>query len=88
MRIALRLLAFAFVQVRGAVIEVTAGGHVTEPTYQFSGWEGEHVANMSVDANGTIIASSNILADDFKLRAGGTLAQLARSSSRPTTPCL
>ena len=33
---------------------------------------------MTADANGTIIASSNILADDFKLRAGGTLAQLAQ----------
>ena len=43
------LLAFAFVLVRGAVIEVTAGGQEINhpPTYRFSGLDGEHLVNLT-----------------------------------------
>ena len=71
MRVVLRLLAFTFLQVRGAVIEVTAGGAVSDPTYQFSGWNGEHLANLSANHN-SIVAS-----DDLKTGSGNSVDDLA-----------
>ena len=56
-----RLFALA-VQLRGtsgAVIEVTAGGSVTNPTYQFSDLGGMHLANMTASAS-SIVASTDL----------------------------
>jgi len=57
----IRLFALA-VQLRGtpgAVIEVTAGGSVTNPTYQFSDEGGVHLANMTASAS-SIVASTDL----------------------------
>jgi hypothetical protein len=57
----IRLFALA-VQLRGtpgAVIEVTAGGAVTNPTYQFSDLGGVHLANMTASAS-SIVASTDL----------------------------
>ena len=53
-----------------AVIEVTAGGSYAEdPTYSWADANGVMIANMTADAAGNIIASSNISAADFQLRS-------------------
>lgn len=58
--------------VKGAVIEVTAGGTVTEPTYQFSDFIGGHLANLTANSDGDITASG-----DLKTGTGNGLDDLA-----------
>mgnify|MGYP007078257961 CR=1 FL=1 len=44
----MRLLVLLFVpEIKGAVLEVTAGGDVTDPTYRFSDASGSAVATAS-----------------------------------------
>ena len=49
--LALAALFVPKVFVEGAVIEVTAGGQVTEPTYQFSDVSGAHLVNLTGSAD-------------------------------------
>jgi DNA-binding beta-propeller fold protein YncE len=62
--------------VKGAVIEVTAGGRVTEPTYQFSDHSGGHLANLTANSDGDIAASG-----DLKTGTGSSLDALALLSA-------
>jgi len=62
-------------QANGAVIEVTAGGDVTVPTYQFSDMSGNSVATLTADVtNGKITASSVLEALDVQTTSGTTLS--------------
>jgi hypothetical protein len=45
----------------GAVIEVTAGGSVAEPTYRFSDDSGSHLANLTAKPGGSIHASGDVV---------------------------
>jgi hypothetical protein len=80
--------------VWGAIIEVTAGGEVSDPTYQFTGWQGEHLANWTA-INGTITASGDVKTgngnrvDDMAARlaaAEATIASLTSQLSRVLAP--
>ena len=44
----------------GAVIEVTAGGAVSDPTYRFSDSSGNQLATFTSDSTGKITASGNV----------------------------
>jgi hypothetical protein len=46
-----------------------------EPTYRFSDISGVHLANMTADGEGKIIASSSVAASDFQLRDGATMSE-------------
>ena len=62
--------------VKGAVIEVTAGGTVNEPTYKFSDHSGGHLANLTSNSDGDIAASG-----DLKTGSGSSLDALALVSA-------
>ena len=69
------LLALCLATCDAAVIEVTAGGDAYKPSYRFSDISGVHLANMTADGEGKIIASSSVAASDFQLRDGATMSE-------------
>ena len=72
---ATRLVCFAataILKAQAAVIEVTAGGIVVDPTYMWSDAHGSMLANMTADAGGVLIASG-----DVKTGGGASVNDLA-----------
>jgi hypothetical protein len=71
MRMFIMLCLIVF--TKSAVIEVTAGGDVTEPTYMFSDVQGNSVATLTSNvSNGDITASG-----DLKTEAGSSMDNMA-----------
>lgn len=70
-----------------AVIEVTAGGTVTEPTYQFSDASGSSVATFTADVtNGKITASGVLEASDVQTTSGASLNGKMNAMSVDSSP--
>ena len=71
-RIVLLVQAAAF--AAGAVIEVTAGGSISEPTYMFSDASGNPVATLVANVtDGKITASAVLRAPDVQTSSGASL---------------
>ena len=65
-----------------AVIEVTAGGEVHEPTYQFSDSYGQHLANLTassttVTASGDLRTGNGTRVDDLATRLAAAESMIA-----------
>jgi hypothetical protein len=72
--------------VEGAVIEVTAGGDVTEPTYQFSDDSGAHLVNLTgsadkIKASGDLETGSGNSLDALNTLATQLAARLAAAEA-------
>ena len=73
------LVLWTLLCVDSAVIQVTAGGQVYDPTFQFSD-AGQPVTNFTARSSGTIVASSNLQATDFQLGdSQSTMRQLVEA---------
>ena len=70
-----------------AVIEVTAGGTVTEPTYRFADASGSSVATFTADVtNGKITASGVLEGSDVQTTSGASLNGKMDAMSVDSTP--
>jgi len=76
----------------GAVIEVTAGGTISEPTYQFSDSSGNNVAMIKADVSDGSLTAGNpsggrvqMKAQDFVTTSGNSIDGLASSKIDTTS---
>ena len=72
---------------QSAVIEVTAGGNVAAPTYQFSDLSGNPVAMFTADVtNGKITTSGVLEASDVQTASGASLNSKMDAMTVDSTP--
>ena len=79
-------LCVFFRSARGAIIQITAGGGIENPTVQFTGWQGEQLANLSSDsstitASGDLETGSGNRVDDLAARVDDLTSRLASAEA-------